>query len=52
LALASGNVVYGMTFGGVRYIERSEDPFSFWLAIASWACALVIAVWTMRGRKF
>jgi hypothetical protein len=52
LALASGSVVYMMTFGGVQSIERSEDPVFYWLAIASWACALGIAVWTVRGKKF
>jgi hypothetical protein len=52
LALATGRVVFAMTPAGVRYMERSEDPVFFWLAIASWACALGIAVWTALGKKF
>lgn len=48
LALVTGRAVVGAQ----RAIERSEDPVFFWGAVGSWACALVIAVWMARGRKF
>jgi len=52
LALVTDRIVYRMTFSGVKYIERSEDPVFFWGAVGSWACALVIAAWMARGRKY